>query len=141
MMHRNGFGNLEEWGRVLERLSEMTRDGRIDEHQDELAVLLRYRDNWRLREAALESIRAVRRPREPLIRELCAILMNEGLYHQVRVLAAEALAVALDRLAASAETAPVQLQRDIREQMHELLDSGQPPVIHQAARRVLPRIE
>lgn len=140
-MPQNVFGSFAEWGRVLERLDELTRDGRIDEHQDELAVLLRYRDNWRLREAALESIRAIRRPCDALIREVCDVLMNEGLYYQVRVLAAEALTAALDRLTDRAEGAVIQLRRDIRDRMHALLDSGQPPVIHQAARRVLPRIE
>jgi hypothetical protein len=140
-MRQDVFGNLEDWGHVLERLAEFTRNGEIEGHQDSLIVLLRYPDNWRLREAALESVPAIRRPTAPLVREICGIVLNDGLYFQVRVLAAEALSAVLDRLAERSPDAATGLRREIREQMHTLLNSQDVPVLHQAARRILPKIE
>ena len=140
-MRQGVLGNLEEWGRVLEQLGELTRSGDIERHQDELLALLQCSDNWRLREAALETVPAVQHPGEPLVREVCSIMLNEGLYFQARVLAAEVLDVALDRLAERSETEVMKLRRDIRDHMHALLSSQAVPVLHQAARRILPKVE
>lgn len=130
--------NLEEWGRVLEELDHLRRDRTLDRHQNEILRLLRYRDNWRLREAALEALRDVQKPFEPVVEETCRIMMNEELYYQVRVLAAEALAAMGERLATSREPHSAELRRQIGQRMQELLDSHQPPILHQAVRRVLP---
>jgi len=140
-MPEDVFGNLEEWGRVLERLAELERSGLIEKHQDDLVRLLRYPDNWRLREAALESVTAIRGPTESLIREACNIMMDDDLYYQVRILAAEALVAAMDRLAEGRQAGAPRLKDEVREQMHALLDSPQAPVFHQAILRILPKIE
>lgn len=140
-MHRDVFGNLREWGRVLERLEALTRSEELDAHQDALVTLLRYRGNWRLREAALEAAASVRCPGEPLVRQVCRIMMDEGLYYQVRVLAAEALGACLERIAESSDTPCVRIRREARERMHALLDAQDVPVLHQAVRRMLPNVE
>lgn len=140
-MGRNVFGNLEEWGRVLEQLGELARTGSLDEHQEALAELLRYPDNWRLREAALETVPLLSHPSDALVREISAILLDEGLYHQVRVLAAEALAAALDRRADHPRENRGGLRRTVREQLNTLLSCPAAPLLHQAARRVLPRVQ
>ncbi len=54
--------NLEQWDRVLEQLDEWKRAGQLDSHQDDLLWLLRYRGNWRLREAALEMMVSLQVP-------------------------------------------------------------------------------
>jgi hypothetical protein len=140
-MHQNIFGNLTEWGHVLERIEELIRSGQIEEHQDALVMLLRYRDNWRVREAALESVRHLKQPTDTLVRQVCSIMTNEELYFQVRVLAAEALGSCLDRLATSSKPPTDRLRQEVREQMHGLLDTHDVPVLHQAVRRILPKIE
>lgn len=140
-MHRHVFGNLDEWGRVLERLAELTRSGEIEQHQEDLAMLLRYPDNWRLREAALERVSAIRTPTNALIHEICRIMLNDRLYFHVRVLAAEALTVALERLAECTDPELDRLRRDIAKKVHLLLDAHEVPVVHQAARRILQKVE
>lgn len=140
-MRQDLFGNLEDWGHVLEQLAEFTRNGEIERHQDNLIVLLRYPDNWRLREAALESVPAIRHPMAALVREICKIMLNDGLDFQVRMLAAEALSAVLDRLGDRTQDDPAGIRREIREQMHALLASQDVPVLHQAVRRILPKIE
>lgn len=135
------FGNLTEWGRVLEQLDELTRSGELDGHQDGLTALLRYRGNWRLREAALECVRSIRRPSEPLVRQVCSIMTDTGLYHQVRVLAAEALGACLDRPGEDSRSPGIRTCSEVREQMRALLNSQDVPVLHQAVRRILPKID
>ncbi|HOB73711.1 MAG TPA: hypothetical protein PKG54_04225 [Phycisphaerae bacterium] len=139
-MHGTVFGNLDEWGRVLEQLGELTRSGAIERHQEDLAMLLRYQDNWRLREAALEAIPAIQRPTEALIREVCRIMLNDGLYYQIRVLAAEVLNAIIDRLPPAPQDQPTSLRCEIREHIRALLDTQDVPVLHQAVRRILPKI-
>jgi len=140
-MHRDEFGNLEEWGRVLSQLAQLARDQVLDEHQDGLVRLLRYAGNWRLREAALEAVQSVKRPAETLMSEVLRIMADERLYHEVRVLAAEALACSVAASRASTDGRNHTLEQRVIDQMHALLDSPHPPLLHQAVRRVLPTIE
>ena len=134
-------GNLDEWARVLERLDEWTHEGTLDQHQEELVQLLGHPENWRLREAALEAIRNIREPADALVRATCQVLMDEGLYLEVRVLAAEALAVLFERLETRSDSPVADIRQEVRETIHALLSSPQPPVMHQAARRILPTID
>ncbi len=140
-MHRDDFGNLEEWGRVLGQLEQLARDRKLDEHQDGLMRLLRYADNWRLREAALEVVGDVKRPSDALVSEVLLVMTNEHLYHEVRVLAAEALARLVVASRASGEGRCRDLEKQVVDQMHALLDSPHPPILRQAVQRVLPTIE
>ena len=96
-MKRDTLGNLEQWGRALEQLDEWKQARQLDNHQDDLLWLLRYAGNWRLREAALEMMVSLQDPTPDLILQTRDIMMNEGLYHEVRILAAEALAALLSR--------------------------------------------
>ncbi len=140
-MEKDDFGNLEEWGNVLTQLAQLTRDRQLDEHQDGLVRLLRYPHNWRLREAALECAREVKQPTASLVAAVLDILTNAGLYHEARVLAAEALAALLPATRAVRDGRNRVLEQRAIEQMHALLDATHPPVLHQAVRRVLPTIE
>ncbi len=139
-MKSDRLGNLEQWGRALEQLDEWKQAGQLDGHQDDLLWLLRFRGNWRLREAALEMMSSLQAPDPALIRQACDIMTDEGLYHEVRILAAEAVTALL-----SSERPPGppvgSLAGEIRERMHALLESVQAPVMHLALRRLLPRIE
>lgn len=140
-MQKDDFGNLEEWGRVLSQLEQLGQDQRLDEHQDGLVRLLRCPDNWRLREAALESVRNVKQPTETLVTAVLQILTNEDLYYEVRVLAAEALAALLPAARTNREGRNRAMEQRALEQMHALLNAAHPPVLHQAVQRVLPTIE
>ncbi|MBN1967694.1 MAG: hypothetical protein JW910_23760 [Anaerolineae bacterium] len=140
-MPRDDFGNLEEWGRVLSELAKLAQDRVLDEHQDGLVRLLRYPDNWRLREAALEATGDVKHPSEALISTVLGIMANESLYHEVRMLAAEALARLIVATRSSGDARHRELEQQVTEQMHALLDSPHPPILRQAVQRVLPTIE
>lgn len=138
-MKRDGLRDLEQWGRVLEQLEEWKRAGQLDSHQDDLLWLLRFRGNWRLREAALEMMPSLRTPDPELIRTACAILMDENVYDAARILAAEAVTALLPGSGGARSCGEV--AAEVRERIHTLLESPQAPVLHVALRRVLPRIE
>ncbi|UCC72577.1 MAG: hypothetical protein JSV86_19805 [Gemmatimonadota bacterium] len=137
----DSFGNLVEWGRVLEEIGRLGINRELDEHQEGLVRILRYRANWRLREAALKAVTEMDAPREALLSAVLEIMMDESLYHEVRVLAAEALAAGLARAQEKKRHDLDDLRHRAIQQIHELLSSTQAPVIHQGVRLVLSNIE
>jgi hypothetical protein len=139
-MKRDTLGNLEQWGRALEQLDEWKRAGQLDDHQQDLLWLLRFRGNWRLREAALKMMASLHDPAPELIRQACHIMMNESLYHEVRMLAAEAVS-ALSSSKGNIGAPKEPLTDEIREHMRVLLESARPPAMHLTLPRLLPRIE
>lgn len=47
------FGNLMDWGLVLDKLDDLKKSEKLHKHQADLIRILRYRNNWRLRETVL----------------------------------------------------------------------------------------
>ncbi|HOQ86649.1 MAG TPA: hypothetical protein PLQ89_13140 [Phycisphaerae bacterium] len=136
-MSADSPGHFEDWGHALESLSAWQRAGQLDQHQAELLWLLQNRGNWRLREAGLEAMRTLKTPDPELLEEACRIVMDEGLYYQVRVLAAETLAqFAGDDPGSGGPGVP--LAEEVRDRVHALLAAQPAPVLHQAFRRILP---
>lgn len=85
------FGNLTEWGRVLDQLEQLKSDGLLDEHQAGLARILRYPDNWRLTEFVLACAIEIRQANDLLIAEATRIFSDQNAYLEVRLLATRAL--------------------------------------------------
>lgn len=135
------FGNLQEWDGVLKQLETLRREGALSEHQEALADVLRYHGNWRLREAALDTVRHIETPTEPLVREALNIMTDESTHAQMRMLAAEVLADVIERTRSLGHDGLTAVGREVIEAMHDLLDSPQPPVLHDAVQKVLPRVE
>lgn len=90
-MSHDPFGNLEDWGRVLVTLKELTEQGRLDEAQAGIIRLLRYRDNWRLKESALVAARQIGAPSEALVSAVLRVLEDGSTFVDARILAAKAL--------------------------------------------------
>ncbi len=142
-MTQDVFGNLKDWGAVLDKLEDLSRAGALGEHQGALIRILRYNDNWRLREAALDALPMVQEPSPALIDEVLAILVREDLYHDVRILAADALgrlfgqgAPWLKKGAANARL----LREKVLGVLEEVLAAPQPPILHEAIRASLRRM-
>jgi hypothetical protein len=142
-MNDQGFGNLRDWCGILEKLEALALAGKLGDHQDELIRLLRYNDNWRLREAALGVLPRIAAPSPALIDEALAIMMRDDLYYDVRILAADALGKTLGKKAKAGSRG-----RDKRgepmgkvlEGMNRLLNDPQPPILHKAVQASLERI-
>ena len=140
-MNGDVFGDLRVWGRVLDQIAELRKSNKLDEHQEGLTRILRYPDNWRLREETLEAVKDVEAPTGELLARVLAIMMDENLYWQVRVLAAEALSRLVGKHAKGNEAALSMSAAEVIEKMNAILDSPQPPVFHDGIRRFVAAIE
>lgn len=85
------FGNLREWGRVLDALESARTQGTLDEHQAGLARILRFRGNGRLVERALAVATEIRQASDLLIAEVCNLVVEWDVSVDLRVRAARAL--------------------------------------------------
>jgi hypothetical protein len=135
------FGNLREWGDVPDQLAQLTQSGTLDDHQEGLMRLLRYRHNWRLREMALEAVQNLKSPTDRIISEVLAIVMDEGLYCEVRMLAAKSLGVVLSKSATPFSSDGRVIRCQVIQKMSMLLDSPQRPVIAGVLRECLTAID
>jgi HEAT repeat protein len=136
-MNEDTFGNLDEWGHVLERLHELKRSRDLDEHQEALARLLRYRDNWRLREKVLEYIHDIENPTEELLAELVHIMTEDDVYLEARALAAKALGHLIPRRKTSSEEKREFDKTRLVSHMINILESERPPYLRAAVAKSL----
>ena len=90
-MKQDPFGNLVEWGEVLNSIEEMAASGCLSDCQPGLVRILRYKGNWRLREAVLRHIGEIQAPSEELVDQVLSILDDDNTYYDVRILAGCAL--------------------------------------------------
>ena len=142
-MKDNIFGNLKDWGIVLEKLEAISKNGKLNNYQEDLIRLLRFNNNWRLREAAIESLAAVEVPGSGLFREVFSLVMRNDLYYDVRILAADGL----EKLTANIVRGKTfdggrlkEILVEILEGMEDLLASSESPKFHNAIRRSRERI-
>ncbi|MBN9657569.1 MAG: hypothetical protein J0H49_05290 [Acidobacteria bacterium] len=85
------FGDLREWGQVLRQIEQLRVTGHLDEHQEGLTRVLRYRYNWQLREAALRAVPNLRKPSKDLVQVLLGIVTDECCDLETRLLACDAV--------------------------------------------------
>lgn len=130
------FGNLRDWGSVIDRIEAMEKQRTLDHHQQGLARILRYRDNWRLRETVLKCIKHIRRPSGELLQALLAIMMDESIYHEARLMAAEALASAVVLQDGKTKLEDAVTVASVMEKMTALLKAPDVPVFHQGLARL-----
>ncbi len=125
------FGDLQEWGRVLDQVQKMRADGAFDDHQQGLARLARYPFNWQLRQAGRRAIAELKRPCDEVIQVAVQIMMDEKNDMGTRLLAVQAVRGALRKGCGTiSEPARLEAVTSIR----DLLAKPQPPVLHASAR-------
>jgi hypothetical protein len=143
-METNVFGNLMDWGQVLEKLDRLTGNRELDLHQEELIRLIRFNHNWRLREAAIEALAFVENPNIALAREVLGVIQRTDLYYDIRILATDGLEKTSARLAKNPVPDKEQVQaffRSAQQDLNQLLGSPQPPIFHHAIKQCVTRLE
>ncbi len=125
------FGDLREWGRVLDQVRRMREDGTSGQHQAGLARLARYPYNWRLRQAALCAMAELKQPCEEVLRAALGILADEGGDLETRVLAGMALCGMLNGCESIGDDAHGEAAASIA----ELSAKPQPPVLQAYVRK------
>lgn len=134
------FGDLREWGRVIEKLQQMKEEGELDDAQPGLIRLIRYPDNWRIRERALIAARHVAQPNSALLKAIATVLMDANTYADVRILAARALGdlAGRDRQTGSPDGFGPD---EILVVLKGLLATPEAPVLHRAVEEAIRKIE
>ncbi len=132
-MNSDVFGNLQEWGRVLDQLQQMREDGTLDNHQQGLARLAQYPFNWQLRQAALCAIAELKQPTDEVLQIAIQIVTDDNFDLGTRILAGNAVSGVLGngsgvRLSTDARTKAVK-------SIKNLMEKPQPPVFHTLARK------
>jgi hypothetical protein len=138
-MRGNPFENFRDWGAVLEELEQRTEAGGLDEIQPVLVRLIRYRDNWRLREEGMRAAAKVTQPCPELVRALLAVAADAELYVDARILAARGLAALVplhSSLGLSDDVDPDQVLAVLREQLTRF----EPPVLRLALEHAIDQI-
>ena len=143
-MENNIFGNLTDWGIVLEKLEKLSESGALGNYQDELIRLLRFDQNWRLREAAIESLPFVENPGLNLAREIISLIKRKDLYYDVRILATDGLekltTIIINNRAFDKDILKQFVQAIIKD-MDALLASPEPPKFHDALQNSMDQIK
>lgn len=90
-MKNDPFGNLTDWGPVMDTLEDLANNGDLAQCQPGLVRILRYKGNWRLREEVLKRIGKIQTPSGELVEQVVAILDDDNLYYDVRIIAGNSL--------------------------------------------------
>lgn len=96
-MKADPFGNLIDWGPVMQLIEELTETGSLDECQPGLARVLGFKGNWRLREETLKRVPLLRDPSEQVISQVIKIMGDNNTYFEMRILACASLGTLLAR--------------------------------------------
>ncbi len=138
------FGNLTDWGSTLEKLQDLMERGELDNHQDELIRLLRFDDNWRLREAAVDATSSLTIPQIDTVRQIAKLIQRDDLYYNIRIMAAEALLNLIPLIIKNNGKDNEVVRFFINEtslEMTRLLSSPEPPIFHDALEVVFDQIQ
>ncbi len=131
-MAHDPFGNLQEWGSVLECLENLHGTGRLAECQRGLIRILRFNGNWRLREEVLNRLHQIESPTEDLIEEVFEIVADAEIYYEARILASKALSHLIKNRRRLSGYAFCLETQSVIEKLESLLRTTQPPVFHNA---------
>lgn len=137
-MTNDPFGNLQEWGFVLESLNEIDSSGRLSECQHGLARILRFKGNWRLREEVLERIGGITEPSDELANQVFCIITDENLYYDARILGCRVFVQWMERNPTGLNPFFITEMRTVVER---LVRSPQPPFFEASVRELQSAIQ
>ena len=139
-MSKDTFGNLKEWGEVLDQLEELKRSRKLQECQKGLVRILRFKNNWRLRESVLESIKDLEEPGDALIEEVVNILADSNVYYEARLLAADALGSLLSAKSNGGGQNRLANGQEIGDRLNALANTPHPAPLQEAISRSIEAI-
>lgn len=136
-MNKYCFGNLMDWGVVLDKLEAIRKEGRLDSVQDEMARILKCKNNWKLVEAVLECVPDIEEPSASLIEEIFKTAVDYQMCLDTRVMAINSLGSILVVLKKSNEDASLKKNQLYIAMLYRLLNTPQPPIFHDAISKVI----
>lgn len=137
VVKQDPFGNLTDWRPVLDLVVELSELSRLSECQPGLIRILNYRGGWRLREEVLKRVGQIKSPSEDLIYKVLAILGDDNIYFDARILANNALVKLLQNTQNGSRD---QIAKAIREVVERLTAIPQPLYLEDALRHLCEEI-
>ena len=128
-MKQDPFGNLTDWGAVLDILDELTDNGKLAECQLGLIRILKYKGNWRLREEVLKRVGEIQTPSDELVYQVLSILADDNIYYDARILASDAL---IQLLKNAQDGFNGEMSMSVRKVTEKLRTTPQPPIFDNA---------
>jgi hypothetical protein len=135
------FGDPGDWAGVLSLLARLKKEKKLDDYQRELLLLLRNRENWKLREAVLESVNNLESPSNEFLEEILNIMMDDMSHYNARILAADAFVNLFQHGKTERERNYAIGVDVVIEKMRSLLKSPQPGFLHEAILRCIEKIK
>jgi hypothetical protein len=132
-MKQDPFENLTDWGQVLDTFEELADTSRLAECQPGLIRILRFKGNWRLREEVLKRVGEIQNPSRDLVLQVLAILADDNIYYDARIIAGDAL---IQLLKNGPDDSYEELTSMVRKLVDKLKSTPQPPFFDQALDRV-----
>ena len=136
-MKEDPFGNLTDWRPVLDRLEDLSSNGDLSGCQPGLVRILRYRCNWRLREEVLKIVGDLKKPSKELVHQVIAILDDDNIYYDARIMAGNAL---LQLLSNAEYIGNDDLQSKTKKVIENLKRIPQPPFFDKAIERLYSKL-
>lgn len=136
-MQQDPFGNLSDWGRVLDILDELAENTKLEGCQSGLIRILKYKGNWRLREEVLKRVGAIQTPSDELVFQVLSILADDNIYYDARILAADALIQMLKNIQ---EGLDGDINVSVRKVTERLRTTPQPSIFDNALKKLYSEI-
>lgn len=128
---------IDKWGAMLSRVYELQGSLTFEKYQYSIASILRSRASWELTERMLEHVKDISSPKDVLIDEISAIMLDDNVNINTRIFAADALRVLLPKRISYATSSGAYVVRAMR----DILNSPQTKVFHDAVSSVLESID
>lgn len=140
-MDKDPFGNLLEWGAVLDQLNELEQKDGLADCQAGLIRILRFKGNWRLRETVLKLIPKIETPETRLCEAVLNIIMDDNVYYEARILASEALQQLIEHCRSRRKDREMLSQVPVADHLNLLMKTPQPPIFFNAIDRCLQNLK
>jgi len=132
-MKQDPFGNLTDWGQVLDTFEELAESSRLVDCQPGLIRILRFKGNWRLREEVLKHVGQIQTPSKELVLQVLAIMADDNIYYDARIIAGDALVQLLKN---GPDDSLEELTSATRKLVDKLKSTPQPPFFDEALDRL-----
>lgn len=129
------FGDLRNWGQILKQIELLRLAGQLDEHEEGLTRVLKYRYNWQLRQAAIRAVPELRNVPKDLFDVLLDLVTDNYCDFETRLIACNAVRDSLRRRHNRRE--PGDLHAQAAECADGILGTPQPPVLRKAVEQWL----
>jgi len=132
-VNHDPFGDLGDWGSVLEIFGKLADKGELAECQPGLVRILKYKGNWRLREEVLKRVGEIQNPSHELVFQVLSMLGDDNIYYDARVLAGDALTQLAKNVQGGLDS---EINSSIRKVAEKLITTPQPPFFDMALKRL-----